>query len=77
MVVAGGGAGFIAVQGALDDPAHRRVYVDRDAMNRPAEQVSLKEGGRPAHHAPGREWVEVESMRADDAAARQRQGLVL
>ena len=78
MVVAGGGAGFIAVQGALHDPAHRRVYVDRaQAVNPQIEQLSLGERAVRTVPAPDRERVEVGSQRTDEEAARERQCPVL
>ena len=78
VVLAGADAGFIAVQGALHDPAHRRVYVDRaQAVNPQIEQLSLGERAVRTVPAPDRERVEVGLQRTDEEAARERQCPVL
>ena len=78
VVLAAGGAGLIAVQGALDDPAHRRVYVDRaQAVSPLPEQETLHEGGVRASYAQESERVDIDSRRGGDAAARERQCPVL
>ena len=78
MVLAAGGAGFIAVKGSLDDAAHRRVYVDRtQAVSPLIEQGTPGEAAVRAVHAPDRERVDVESRRTDEAVPRERQCPVL
>ena len=78
VVLAGGDAGFIAVQGALHDPAHRRVYVDRaQAIDPLIERWRLGDGAVRVVSALEPERVEVESRRTDEVAARERQCPVL
>jgi len=43
VVASNNGKGFIAVEGKLDDPAHRRAFVDRDqATQQTLEQSTQK-----------------------------------